>query len=153
MKKKSATASIVNKRASFDYDIKETLVAGIVLTGAETKSLRMGSGHLRGAFCTIKDGELWLNNATIMATNINKAHLPIEQQTKARKLLVSKKQIKELQDGKEQGLTIIPLKLLTKGRFIKLEIALARGRKKYDKRQVLKKRDETRDIHRAMKLG
>ncbi len=149
---KAGDNTIINRTARRDYDIRQQYTAGIVLTGAETKSLRTGHGHLRGAFVNIKDGELWLNNATITASNFNRQALPEETQTRARKLLVRKKQLLELVGAKEQGLTIIPLKVLTKGRYIKVEIATAKGLKKYDKRQVLKKRAEQRDIDRAVKF-
>lgn len=148
---KAGDNTIINRSARRDYDIRQQYTAGIVLSGAETKSLRTGHGHLRGAFVNIKDGELWLFNATITASNFNRQALPEEKQTRARKLLVKKKQLLELISAKEQGLTIIPLKVLTKGRYIKVEIATAKGLKKYDKRQVLKKRDELRDIDRAVK--
>lgn len=150
-KKAAPAKTITNARARFDYELKDTFMAGLVLTGAETKSLRMGRGHLKGAFVTIKDDELWLNNATINPNITNAAHLLPETQTRARKLLVKKREFEQLQAAKEQGLTIVPTKLLTRGRFIKIEIATAKGKKKYDKRQVLKKRDEMRDVDRALK--
>lgn len=150
--KKQANASLItNKTARRDYDIRQTLVAGIVLSGAETKSLRTGHGHLKGAFVNIKDSELWLMNATINATNANRNALPEVEQTRARKLLVNKKQLHELTLAKEQGLTIVPLKVLTKSRFIKVEIATAKGLKKYDKRQKIKMRDSKLEAQRALK--
>jgi SsrA-binding protein len=151
MKTKSGDSLIVNKAARRDYELKQFYNAGIVLTGAETKSLRTGHGHLRGAFANIKDGELWLFNATVTAGNFNRQALPEESQTRARKLLVKKKQLAELIAAKEQGLTIVPIKMLTKGRFIKVEIATGKGLKKYDKRSKLKKRDQELDIKRALK--
>lgn len=152
VKKKPATVgTIANSRARHDYDIKDTYVAGIVLSGAEVKSLRMGHGHLKGAFVNIKDGELWLFNATINAMRINQNVLTEEKQTVPRKLLVKKRQLNELISAKEQGLTIIPLKIFTKGRFIKIEIATARGLKKYDKREKLKKRDQLREAQRSIR--
>jgi SsrA-binding protein len=151
-KRSPTTKTITNKRASFDYELKDSLIAGIVLNGPETKSLRLGHGHLRGAFCTIKDNELWLNNATIMPTISNSAAFDPNSQTRARKLLVSKKQLSELIKGKDQGMSIIPKKLLTNGRFIKVEIALGKGRKQYDKRQLIKKRDESRELQRQFKV-
>jgi SsrA-binding protein len=150
--KKAAPAKLIsNARARFDYDLKDTYLAGLVLTGAETKSLRMGRGHLKGAFVTIKDGELWLNNATVQPSITNSAHLLPETQTRARKLLVKKREFNQLEAAKEQGLTIVPTKLLTRGRFIKIEIATAKGKKKYDKRQSIKERDTGRDTARALK--
>jgi SsrA-binding protein len=150
-KKPQATKTISNSRARFDYDLQQNIVAGIVLSGAETKSLRMGHGHLKGAFANIKDGELWLFNATITPMKTNAAHLDESKQTRARKLLVSKKQLDLLASAKEQGLTIVPVKILTKGRYIKVEIATAKGLKKYDKRQKIKSRDTGRDVARELK--
>lgn len=149
---KSNNHAIVNKRARFDFDLKKQILAGIVLSGAETKSLRTGHGHLRGAFCNIKDGELWLYNATINSTNANKNALSESDQTQPRKLLVNKKELHELSMAKEQGLTIVPVKLITKSRYIKIEIATAKGLKKYDKRQKIKKRDTDRDISRTLRI-
>ena len=151
MKTKSGNSLIVNKAAKRDYDLKSFYTAGIVLTGAETKSLRTGHGHLRGAFANIKDGELWLFNATVTAGNFNRQALPEESQTRPRKLLVKKKQLAELASAKDQGLTIVPIKMLTRGRYIKVEIATGKGLKKYDKRSKLKKRDQELDIKRALK--
>ncbi len=152
-KKASHTKQITNARARFDYELKDTFLAGIVLSGAETKSLRMGRGHLKGAFVNIKEGELWLNNATVSPSNTNAAHLPEEKQTRARKLLVSKKELNQLLAAKEQGLTIVPTKLFTNGRYIKIEIATAKGKKKHDKRAAIKQRETNRDIMREIKRG
>lgn len=150
-KKAAPAKTISNARARFDYDLKDSFTAGIVLSGAETKSLRMGRGLLKGAFVNIKDGELWLNNATITPHITNAAHLPSESQTRARKLLVKKRELEQLQSAKEQGLTIVPTKLLTRGRYIKVEIATAKGKKKHDKRQSIKARDTGRDVDRELK--
>lgn len=150
-KKAAPIKNITNARARFDYELKDTFLAGLVLTGAETKSLRMGRGHLKGAFVTMKDGELWLNNATINPSITNAAHLPPETQTRARKLLVKKRELSQLQAAKDQGLTIVPTKMLTRGRYIKIEIATAKGKKKQDKRQTIKARDTGRDVARELK--
>ncbi len=146
-KKQPTTKKISNRRARFDYDISAEFVAGLSLTGAETKSLRMGHGHLKGAYVTVKDNELWLLNATIIGSN----GIPLDetQQTRTRKLLMKRREINQLIETKQQGLSIIPLELLTGGRYIKLRIGGGRGRRKYDKREVLKKRDQDRDIRRA----
>lgn len=143
MKKKQANAKrITNRRARFDYELGDSLVAGLQLTGAETKSLRMGHGHLQGAYVTVKDDELWLINATINGTR----GIPIgeSEQTRARKLLVKQREIANLVAAKQQGRSIIPLELLTQGRYIKLRIAVGKGRKKYDKRQAIKQRESVR---------
>lgn len=150
-KKAAPAKTISNSRARFDYELKDTFLAGLVLTGAETKSLRMGRGHLKGAFVTVKDGELWLNNATINAHITNASHLTPNLQVRTRKLLVKKRELALLQAAKDQGLTIVPTKMLTRGRFIKIEIATAKGKKKWDKRQSIKAHDVDRDTARALK--
>lgn len=150
MKKKPQLAgSISNRRARADYTLEDSLVVGLQLTGAETKSLRLGHGQLRGAYVTVKGDELILINATINGTN----GIPIVEgeQTRARKILAKRREINALIAAKQQGLTIVPLEIITKGRYIKLRIAAGRGKKQYDKRQTLKARDQGRDINRALK--
>lgn len=147
--KHSPTKTIANRRARHDYDLGDGLIVGIALSGGETKSLRKGMGHLKGAYVTVKDGELWLVNATI--TGDGSITVAEEDQTRNRKLLAKKKEIYELIAAKQRGETIVPIELLTKGRFIKLRIASGRGKKKYDKRETLKKRDEQRDIDSRLK--
>ena len=148
-KKQNAPKQITNRRARFDYELGDSLVTGVELTGAETKALRMGHGQLRGAYVTLKQEELFLINATINGTN----GVPIEEseQTRARKLLAKRREINALVEAKQQGKTIVPLELLTSGRFIKLRIAVGRGKKQYDKRQTMKARDENRSINAALK--
>ncbi len=146
MKKKKTAGKIVNRRARFDYELGDELVAGVVLTGKETKALRMGHGHLRGAYVTVKDNEMILVNATITSTNT--FSIPEPEQTRSRKLLVTQKQIAAFTEAKQQGKTIVPLEFLTNGRFIKLRIATGRGKKRYDKREVIKHRDQMRDVAR-----
>lgn len=143
-KKAQTTKQIQNRRARYDYDLGDGLVVGISLTGAETKSLRRGNGHIRGAYVQIKDGELWLFNATI--TGDSSIKISEENQTRSRKLLAKRREIEALEAAKQQGRTIVPLEILNRGRYIKVRIAAGRGKKKYDKRQVLKKRDEERSI-------
>ncbi|HVW23562.1 MAG TPA: SsrA-binding protein SmpB [Candidatus Saccharimonadales bacterium] len=140
---------IKNRRARHDYQLGDSLVVGIELTGAETKALRLGHGHLRGAYVTVKGDELFLINATIAGTS----GILIEEseQTRARKLLAKRREIRALIEAKQQGQTIVPLALLTEGRFIKLRLAAGRGKKRYDKRQTLKARDQQRDIDRIHK--
>jgi SsrA-binding protein len=148
-KKPSAPKAISNRRARHDYELGDSLVAGLELTGAETKSLRMGHGHLRGAYVTVKGNELFLINATIAGSS----GIPIvdTETTRARKLLVKRRQIEAMLDAKQQGNTIVPLEILTGGRYIKLRIAIGRGKKLYDKRHALKTRDEERTIKREVK--
>jgi SsrA-binding protein len=140
--KQNTTKTIRNKRASFDYDLGDSVVAGLVLSGAETKALRLGHGHLRGAYVTVRDGELWLLNATI--TGFNGVKLEEEEQTRSRKLLLKKREIDELIESKNQGKTIVPIELLTKGRYIKVRISAGTGKKRYDKRETIKRRDQDR---------
>jgi len=150
MKKKQAvTRQITNRRARHDYELGDSLVVGISLSGAETKALRMGHGQLRGAYVTIKDGELWLINGTVNGTN----GIPISesQQSRTRKLLAKRREIDRLQEAKQQGRTIVPLEVLTAGRYIKLRIAVGKGKRQYDKRQTLKARDESRQMKAAIK--
>jgi SsrA-binding protein len=125
------------------------LVVGLELTGAEVKSLRMGHGQLRGAYVTVKNDELYLLGGTIHGTS----SVPLDEaaQTRTRKLLAKRREINALIEAKTQGRTIVPLEILTTGRFIKLRIAIGTGKKLYDKRQTLKKRDETRSIQAVLK--
>ncbi len=147
-KVKKPTGSIQNRRARFDYELSDDFLVGIALTGRETKALRLGHGQLRGAYVVIKDGELWLLNATI--SSAPGVILSEEEQTQSRKLLAKKREISALIAAKEQGRTIIPTEILTRGRFIKLRIAIGKGKKNYDKRQVIKARDTNRDLQREL---
>jgi SsrA-binding protein len=152
-KKPNQPKTISNRRARHDYALDDEFVVGIALTGKETKALRMGHGHLRGAYVTVKDsakgGELWLVNATIASTH----NIQIEEheQTRNRKLLAKRKEIDRLIEAKHQGRTIVPLDILTQGRYIKVRIAAGRGKKKYDKREVIKKRDLERSNRQELK--
>lgn len=148
-KKKKDNSSISNRRARFDYELGDSLIVGIALNGRETKALRLKHGNLRGAYVTVKDGELWLLNATITSTNNIK--LSETEQTQSRKLLAKKREIDQLIQAKEQGRTIVPLDILIKGRYIKLRIAVGRGKKRYDKRQIIKERDQKREAQRAIR--
>lgn len=147
-KKKPQGGSISNRRVRHDYVLGDEFVVGMALTGAETKSLRRGHGHLRGAYVTVNDGELWLVNATI--TGDAGIKIETEDQTRSRKLLAKRREIEDLIAAKQQGQTILPLEVLTRGRYVKLKISVGRGKKKYDKRQVLKKRDEERAMARGL---
>ncbi len=154
MAKKKAVPSktIVNRRARFDYELGDEIVAGIVLTGPETRAARDGHIQLKGAFVTIRDNELWLNNASF-SLRLQQRGQPGARtvDTAPRKLLASRKQIEALAIEKQKGMTIIPTKLLTTGRFIKVVIALGKGKKNYDKRETIKRREQERDSRRAMK--
>jgi SsrA-binding protein len=140
--------SISNRKARHDYSIIEALEAGIVLTGTEVKSLRKGNANLQDSYAELRSGEVWLEGMHISPYeqgNINN-HDP----RRKRKLLLQRKQIRKLMGGmKEKGLTLIPLSVYFKGPYAKVELALARGKKSYDKRDAIAKRDAERDIARA----
>ncbi len=147
-----------NKRAVFDYDITEKYEAGIVLAGHEVKSIKTGHVSLRGSFVTFKNtrgknsAEAYLTNAHIPPykyANLTASYEP----TRPRKLLLKKNEIKHL-IGKshEQGLTLIPLKIYTKHSLIKLEFGIGRGKKKYDKREAIKKRELDRQARTLTKI-
>lgn len=148
-KKAHQTKRIANRRARHDYELGDSLVVGLELTGAETKSLRMGHGHLRGSYVTVKGDELFLINATIAGSS----GITIDEsdQTRARKVLAKRREIKALMAAKQQGKTIVPLEILTGGRYIKLRISVGKGKKRYDKRQTLKARDDDRRTQAALK--
>lgn len=144
-------AQITNRRARFDYELGDQIVAGLVLTGPEVRAARDGHVQLRGSFVQIKNDELWLQNASFSLKLNQRGETNARSiDTSARKLLASKKQIAQLQAQKTAGYSVIPLKLLTEGRFIKVVIALGRGKKNYDKRQTLKRRDADREAKRQM---
>lgn len=143
--------SIVNRRASFDYSLNGELTVGIVLNGQETRAAREGHVQLKGSFVNIRQNELWLNNASF-SLKLNEKGKPglRSVDTSPRKLLASRKQIDGLIAQKQKGMTIVPIKLLTGGRYIKLVIALGKGKKKYDKRETMKRRDQERDIRKVV---
>lgn len=139
-----------NKKAYHDYFILDTYEAGIELKGTEIKSVRKGSANLKDAFIRIKNDEAFIENMHIAPYEQGNRynHEPL----RTRKLLLHKKEIKKLQkEVKENGLTIVPTKLYFNTSKAKLEIALARGKKLYDKRQDLKAKDAKRDVERALK--
>ena len=149
--KKPNTQAVINRRARFDYELGEEIVAGLVLTGLEVRAAREGHVQLKGAFVSLKNNELWLNNASFsLRLNVRGEANPRSVDTSARKLLVSKKQLAHFTDARKQGMTIIPTKLLTQGKFIKLAIALGKGKKKYDKRETIKRRDQDRETRRQL---
>ena len=152
--KKTTSNVITNRRARFDYALDDEIVVGLSLTGLEVRAARDGHVQLRGSFVTIKNGELWLNNASF-SLRLNERGNPGARSidTSPRKLLASRKQIDQLTVKKQNGQTIVPLKLLTNGRYIKLVIALGTGKKRYDKRETIKRRDQDRDTKRALKYS
>ena len=141
---------VQNRQARFNYEILEKVEAGIALMGTEVKSIREGKANIKEAYADIRDGEAWLIGAHINPYshgNITN-HNPLRE----RKLLLNSREIHRLQ-GKimEKGLTLVPLRLYLKGRLIKLELGVARGKKLVDKREDLKKKDQEREIQRAIK--
>lgn len=131
MKKKSPTNSVtINRRARFDYQLGDELTCGMSLSGPEVRLIRDHHVQLKGSFVTIRNGELWLNNLTLGADTARNI-----------KLLITKKQLATLERARQAGLQIVPVKLLGGSRYIKLVIATGKGKKKYDKRDTIKKRD------------
>ncbi len=148
----STPKAVVNRRARFDYELGDEIVAGVELTGPEVRAARDGHVQLKGSFVTVRNDELWLNNASFSLKLNQKGQVGARTiDTEPKKLLAHRKQIDVLQARKKDGMSIIPTKLLTTGRFIKLVIALGKGKKRYDKRETLKRRDQERDSKRAMK--
>lgn len=142
------TKLVVNRRARFDYDILDEFKVGIVLNGPEVRSVRDGRASLRGAYVTIKDGELWLTNSSFTLKQSGGEGVV---DTSPRKLLAKKKEIELIIAAKDSGLTIVPLIMTTNTRYIKLTIATAKGKKAYDKRETIKRRDNEREARRAIK--
>lgn len=136
---------IINRRAAFDYQLLENFEVGVVLNGGEVKSIKNGHLKLEEAFISLKDHEAWLFNAHIhpysFSTNKN------EDPRRPRKLLLHKNELLKLKQQTEQkGLTLVPVSCYTKHNKIKLEIALAKGKKKYEKRESIKKKDWKREL-------
>lgn len=150
-KPKQPASAIVNRRARFDYALGDELMVGLSLTGREVRSARDGRVQLRGSFVTIRNNELWLNNASFSLVLNTKGEEVRTVDTEPRKILAKRKQIDDIASQKQSGMSIVPVRLLTRGRFIKLVIALGKGKKNYDKRETLKRRDQERDANRAIK--
>jgi SsrA-binding protein len=141
---------VQNRQARFNYEILEKIEAGMALQGTEVKSIRDGKANIKEAYADIRNGEVWLIGAHINPYshgNITN-HNPLRE----RKLLLNSREIHRLQ-GKvmEKGLTLVPLRLYLKGRLIKLELGLGRGKKMGDKREDIKKREQEREVQRALK--
>ena len=155
MKKNQTDAkNVINRRAGFDYELGEEIVAGMSLTGPEVRAVRDGRVSLKGAFVTIrkerKSDELWLNNASFSLKNSGEGQSDTID-TSPKKLLASRKQIDDLIHQKQSGMTIVPIKLLAGGRYIKLAIAPGKGKKQYDKRETLKRKQTERESAKMMK--
>ena len=143
---------LVNKQAGWNYETLETFEAGLSLMGGEVKSLRLGHASINESFIVIEEGELFLIKAYIPPYQIKNTS-PAYDPYRKRKLLITKKEFRNIARRKtEAGLTLIPISLYDKNGFLKLQIALARGLKKHDKRNVLKDRDAKREIGRLMKI-
>lgn len=140
-----------NKRARFDYQILENFEAGLVLTGQEVKSVRAKTVSLKGSYVTFKKNELYLINAHISPYK-HAGNLKKYEPTRSRKILLKNQEIKSLIGKlKQKGLTLVPISLYSRNRRIKLEFGIGRGKKKYDKRQDIKKREDDRKILSKMK--
>lgn len=150
----TAVASVkvitVNRQAYHDYEVERTIEAGIALVGTEIKSIREGHVQLRSSYAVARKGEIWLENANIAAYEHGNRYN--HEPTRNRKLLLHKKEIDQLLTRvATKGLTLIPLKLYLKNGKAKIELGLCRGRKLYDKREVIAKRDTQRDIERIVR--
>ena len=151
MAHKAQNISIKNKKVFFEYEILETFIAGIQLVGTEIKSIRNSKASLVDSYCQFQSGELYVKNMHISEYDFGNINNHVAKRD--RKLLLQKRELGKLvKKLKESGLTIVPLKLfVTERGLAKLEIALAKGKKIYDKRETLKEKDTRRDMDRAMK--
>jgi SsrA-binding protein len=140
-----------NRKALYEYEILEKYEVGLALKGFETKSIRTGHISLQGSYVVIKNSETWLLNANIPAYQAKNTPADYEP-TRSRKLLLHKAEITSLiGKSKQRGLTLVPLRVYNKSGKIKLEFALARGKKEYDKREKIKKRDFEREKQKALR--
>ncbi len=139
-----------NRKALFEYEIQDTMEVGIVLKGTEVKSIRAGQINITESFCRVDDHlQVYLLNAHVSQYDFGNIHN--HDPLRPRRLLLHRSEIRRLYGQvKEQGLTLIPIKIYLKGGIIKMELALGRGKKMYDKRQTMKKRDAERDVERAL---
>lgn len=149
--RKKSPVQIKNKKASFEYFFMETFTAGIVLTGTEIKSIRMGKASLVDTFCFINNGEIWVKGMNISPYFYGSYNN--HEAKRDRKLLLNKREIHKLQEATKQiGYTIVPtLVFIDKNGRAKMDIALAKGKKEFDKRQTLKEKEDRREMDRAMK--
>lgn len=141
-----------NKEAGYNFKIVEEYEAGLELTGHEVKSIKSSHLSLKGAFVSIKDGQAWLKNLYVSPYKKAAKHMQKSAPDRIRRLLLNKKEITYLSNKtKEKGLTIIPISVYTTRRLVKVKIALVKGKKKFDKREDIKKRDVDRAIAQKMK--
>lgn len=148
-KRQRGSAPIINRSARYEYTLGEELVVGLSLTGPEVRAARLGHLQLKGAYVSAKEGELMLHNASFSIAINEKGGASKTVDDRPRRLLAHKKEIERFSAAKKQGMTIVPVKLLNEGRFIKLVIALATGKKRWDKRETIKQRDAERESRRG----
>lgn len=148
----SSQINIKNKKASFEYHLIDRYVAGMQLLGTEIKSIREGKANINDSFCSFFDDGLYIRNMHIAEYSFGSFYN--HESKRDRKLLLSKKEIKKLKDkGEEKGFTIVPLRIFINERgFAKIEIALAQGKKDFDKRETIKERESKRELDRVMKF-
>lgn len=145
------TTLAVNKRAHYDYEILDKFEAGLQLTGQEVKSVKTGHISLKGSFVTVKGNELFLTNANIPLYKFA-GEIKNYDPTRSRKLLLKKSEIKSLiGKARASGLTLVPIRVYTKKRFVKLEFGVGKGKKEFDKRETIAKREARRKIERELK--
>lgn len=150
MGEKGIKVVVKNRKATHDYFIEDTFEAGIVLTGTEIKSIRSGKANLKDSFARIYKGEVFIHNMHI--SPYDQGNRFNHEPTRARKLLLHKGEINKLIGlTKEKGYSLVPLKLYLKDGFAKIDIALGKGKKSYDKRETIAKRDANREIARALR--
>ena len=141
---------ILNKKARFDYFIEDEYEAGIVLKGTEIKSIRKGSANLKDSYAIIRNNEIFLLNMFI--SPYNEGNRFNHEETRTRKLLLNKKEIKKIKNKLEiEGYTLVPIKLYFKNNKAKILLGIAKGKKNYDKRETIKKRDQEREMKKLMK--
>jgi SsrA-binding protein len=141
-----------NRKARYDYEVLDTVEAGIVLIGPEVKSLRAGRANLADAYATVRGGELWLRNLHI--SPYEEAGRANAEPTRERKLLLHRREIDRLEgQSREKGATLVPLSLYWKGGRCKVELGIVRGKRRHDKRQAIREREEGRELDRAMRRG
>ena len=150
MAKDSIKVIAQNRKARHDYFVEETIEAGIVLAGTEVKSIRLGKVNLRDSYADVRNGEVFVNNMHI--SPYEKGNISNKDPMRSRKLLLHKREINRLLCYVQQnGLTLIPLRVYLKGDLVKLELAVARGKKQYDRRQDIARRDAQRAMDRAFR--
>lgn len=148
---KSPNINIKNKRATYDYEFIDTFTAGIVLTGTEIKSIRQGKASLVDTYCYFNKGELWVKNMYVALYMQGSYNNHVER--RERKLLLNRKELNNLEaDSKSPGYTVVPVRLFINEKGLaKLVVALAKGKKEFDKRQSIKEREDKRDMQRAVR--